>query len=162
MLAFKMDNQTKEEVKNKLDELEDILDCYFYVLFEHGVTDNGGEFMDFNYLESSIHSTDTEYKKRLSIYYARAYCSTDKPHVENNHIILRWLLRKGYDITLLSVEEVLDIINRLNNYPRKKLGFRTPLQALEEELGDYLLELLEQHHIPVEFVNMKDILPFHK
>ena len=160
LLAFKIDNKTQEEVKNKLDELEDRLDCYFYVMFNQGVTDNGSEFLNFDYLETSIHSTENNYKKRLSIYYAHAYCSTDKAFVENGHIILRWLLRKGYDITLLSDDDILDIINRLNNYPRKKLGFKTPLQALEEELGDYVLELLDLQHIPVDYVNMKDILPY--
>ncbi len=50
------------------------------------------------------------------------------------------------------------IINRLNNYPRPKKNFKTPLQLLEEELGDYILDLLDLHHIPIDKLNMKDMI----
>ena len=59
--------------------------------------------------------------------------------------------------TKLDTDDILNIINRLNNYPRPKNGYKTPLQLLEEELGDYILDLLNLHHIPIEKLNMKDI-----
>ena len=82
----------------------------------------------------------------------------EKPHIENNHILLRWLIKKGFDITELSSEDILDIINRLNNYPRPTKGYKTPLQLLEENLGSEILELLNLHHIPIEKLNMKDMI----
>ena len=84
--------------------------------------------------------------------------SYEKPHIENNHILLRWLIEKGFDITNLTSDNILNIINRLNNYPRKKLNYKTPLQALEDELGDYLLDLLNLYHIPISELNMKDMI----
>ena len=155
MLAYKISHKTPEEVGKILDKLEEKLDSYFYVIFRKGIPDNGGEFIDFNIIEKSIHDT---LNKRMEIYYTHTYASYEKPHVENNHILLRWLIKKGFDITLLSADDILDIINRLNNYPRPKKGYKTPLQLLEEELGDGLLLLLDLHHIPIEQLNMKDMI----
>lgn len=155
MLGFKIKQKTQEEIGRILDNLEGRLDCYFYVLFRKGIPDNGCEFLDFDLLEKSIHN---DLNKRMEIHYTHTYAPYEKPHIENNHILLRWLIKKGYDITFLSADDILDIINRLNNYPRPKKNFKTPLQLLEEELGDYILDLLDLHHIPIEELNMKDMI----
>ena len=155
MLGFKIKKKTQEEIGKILDMLEEKLDCYFYVLFRKGIPDNGSEFLDFNLLEKSIHN---DLNKRMEIHYAHSYAPYEKPHIENNHILLRWLIKKGYDITLLSSDDILDIINRLNNYPRPTKGFKTPLQLLEDELGNYALDLLDLHHIPIDQLNMKDMI----
>lgn len=155
MLGFKIKQKSQEEIGKILDELEDKLDCYFYVLFRKGIPDNGCEFLNFDLLEKSIHN---DLNKRMEIHYTHTYAPYEKPHIENNHILLRWLIRKGYDISLLSSEDILDIINRLNNYPRPNKGYKTPLQLLEEELGDYILDLLDLHHIPIEKLNMRDMI----
>ena len=84
--------------------------------------------------------------------------SYEKPHIENNHILLRWLIHKGYDISLLSADDIINIINRLNNYPRPKKKFKTPIQLLEDELGDGILLLLDLNHINIENLNMKDTI----
>jgi len=154
MLAFKIKNKTKEEIGKILDDLEKKLDTYFYVLFRKVIPDNGNEFTDFLTLETSIHPN---LDKRMEVYYTHTYASYEKPHIENNHILLRWLIKKGYDITLLSADDILDIINRLNNYPRPNKDYKTPLRLLEKELGDYILDLLDLHHIPIEELNMKDM-----
>ena len=155
MLAYKIKTKSQEEIEKILDYLEEKLDSYFYILFRKGIPDNGCEFLDFDGLEKSIHP---DLKKRMEIYYTHAYAPYEKPHIENNHILLRWLIRKGYDITLLSSDDIIDIINRLNNYPRAKKEFKTPLQLLAKELGDDVLELLNLHHIPIEELNMKDMI----
>lgn len=155
MLAFKIKNKTQEEIGKVLEDLEDKLDSYFYVLFRKVIPDNGGEFTDFNILETSIHPA---LNKRMEVHYTHTYASYEKPHIENNHILLRWLIKKGYDITLLSSDDIIDIINRLNNYPRPNKDYKTPLQLLEKELGDYILDLLDLHHIPITELNMKDMI----
>jgi len=154
MLAFKIERKTQEEVIKQLDVLERKLVKYFYILFKKGLPDNGVEFLDFIGLEKSVFKL---LNKRLEIHYIHTYASYEKPHIENNHILLRWLIKKGYDITLLSSNDILDIINRLNNYPRPKKGYRTPLQMLEDSLGSEILKRLDLHHIPIEELNMKDM-----
>ena len=155
MLGFKIKQKTQEEIGKILDMLEERLDCYFYILFRKAIPDNGCEFLNFNMLEKSIHK---DLNKRMEVHYTHSYASYEKPHIENNHILLRWLIQKGYDITLLSSDDILNIINRLNNYPRPKKGFKTPLQLLEDELGNYALDLLNLHHIPIDQLNMKDMI----
>lgn len=155
MLAFKITSKTQEEIKNVLDDLENKLDTYFYILFNKSIPDNGSEFLDFVGLEKSIYPN---HSKRLHIYYTHTYAPYEKPHIENNHILLRWLIKKGYDISKLSSDDILDIINRLNNYPRKNKGYKTPLQLLEDELGTYILDILDLHHIPINQLNMKDMI----
>lgn len=155
MLAFKIKYKTQEEIGRILDELERKLGRYFYILFYKAIPDNGGEFTDFLILETSIYK---DLEKRLKVYYTHTYASYEKPHIENNHILLRWLIKKGYDITLLSSNDILSIINRLNNYPRPTKEYKTPLQLLEEKLGYEILELLDLHHIPIEELNMKDTI----
>lgn len=155
MLGFKISNKTQEEIKKVLDDLERKLDTYFYILFNKTIPDNGGEFLDFDGLEKSIYPN---HSKRLHIYYTHTYAPYEKPHIENNHILLRWLIKKGYDISKLSADDILNIINRLNNYPRKNKGYKTPLQLLENELGNYILDILDLHHIPISELNMKDMI----
>ena len=155
MLGFKIKQKTQEEIGKILDMLEERLDCYFYILFRKAIPDNGCEFLNFNMLEKSIHK---DLNKRMEVHYTHSYASYEKPHIENNHILLRWLIQKGYDIALLSSDDILNIINRLNNYPRPKKGFKTPLQLLEDELGNYALDLLNLHHIPIDQLNMKDMI----
>ena len=155
MLGYKIKQKTQEEIGKILDNLEKKLDFYFYVLFRKGIPDNGCEFLDFNLLEKSIHN---DLDKRMEIYYTHTYAPYEKPHIENNHILLRWLIKKGVDITILSADDILDIINRLNNYPRPHKKFKTPLQLLEDEFGNYILELLNLHHIPIDKLNMKDMI----
>ncbi len=155
MLAFKIKQKTQEEIKKVLDKLEEKLKSKFYVIFRKGIPDNGVEFTNYEALEKSIYE---DIEKRMSVYYTHTYASYEKPHIENNHILLRWLIRKGYDITKLTDEDILDIITRLNNYPRPKKNFKTPIQLLEEELGSEILETLNLHHIPIEKLNMKDMI----
>lgn len=155
MLGFKIKEKTQEEIGKILDNLEEKLDCYFYVIFRKAIPDNGVEFLDFDLLEKSIHKG---LNKRMEVHYTHTYAPYEKPHIENNHILLRWLIEKGFDISLLSADDILDIINRLNNYPRPKKDYKTPLQLLEEELGDYILDLLNLYHIPIEELNMKDMI----
>jgi len=154
MLGFKIPSKTQEEIIKKLDELEKDLGRFFYILISKAIPDNGGEFLDFEGLERSIHDGIA----RLKVYYTHTYSSYEKPHVENNHILLRWLIEKGADISILSADDILNIINILNNYPRPSKGYKTPLQLLEEELGDEILERLNLYHIPISELNMKHVL----
>ena len=58
--------------------------------------DNSAEFLDFNGLEKSIFEL---LDKRFDIHQTHTYAPYEKPHIENNHILLRWLIKKGYDRT---------------------------------------------------------------
>ena len=87
--------------------------------------DNGKEFAAFKALEKQLD---------VNIYFARPYTSNDRAINENTNGLIRQYLPKGTNFTSLTQEQLNHILDRLNNRPRKKLGFRTPREALEEAL----------------------------
>ena len=76
-------------------------------------TDNGPEFSAFRSIERGL---------GVPVYFARPYRSTDKPHIEHANALIRQYLPKYSSFEGLTKGEEW----RLNNRPRKKLGYRTP------------------------------------
>lgn len=84
----------------------------------HTITnDNGPEF--------SLHSL-TAKELNAQIYFARPYCSWQRGTNENTNGLLRQYYPKGTDFNAISDEEIQKIEDRLNNRPRKSLGYLTP------------------------------------
>lgn len=50
--------------------------------------------------------------------------------------MIRFFIPKGALIEEFSFDEINKIANWMNNYPRKILGYKTPLEALLEEFDD--------------------------
>lgn len=124
----------------------------FYILFRKLIPDNGCEFLDYVGIERSIDGNS----KRTSVFYTHPYASYEKPHVENNHKLIRYLIEKGYDISKLSADDILNILNRVNNYPRKRFNFNSPLEMVEKELGNEILDKLKFYKISIENLDMKN------
>lgn len=83
-------------------------------------TDNGTEFSDFSFIEKKLN---------IPVYFAKPYCSTDKPHIEFLNKLIRQYLPKGSSFRELKTRDISAIEALLNGRPRRKLGFRTPQQA---------------------------------
>lgn len=96
-------------------------------IFKSLTTDNGSEFSDFLNI---IKDTKTQ------IYFCHPYCSGEKGTNERNNEIIRYFIPKGTNIEDYSYEEINNIVNWMNNYPRKILDYKTPLEALLEEFED--------------------------
>jgi len=62
-------------------------------------------------------------------YFARPCHSWERGLNENTNGLIRQYLPKGTDFQTLTHEEVQDIMDKLNNRPRKCLGFKTPNQV---------------------------------
>jgi transposase, IS30 family len=60
------------------------------------------------------------------IYFAHTYSSNERARNENTNGLLRQYLPKGSSFEHLTRAQVEDIVNELNNRPRKTLGYRTP------------------------------------
>lgn len=65
----------------------------------------------------------------MSVYYAHPYHSWERGTNENTNGLIRWYLPKGTDFATVSDEEIARIEWALNNRPRKRLGWRTPLEV---------------------------------
>ena len=79
--------------------------------------DNGSEFVKFKELEK---------KTRLTVYFADPYAPWQRGANENTNGLLRQYFRKGIDFREADEVDVAEAVRRLNNRPRKCLGYRTP------------------------------------
>ena len=83
-------------------------------------SDNGKEFAQHKKVKQKLFSL---------FFFADAYASWQRGTNENTNGLIREYLPKGCDFRQVSDDEMQDIENKLNNRPRKRLGFKTPMQA---------------------------------
>ena len=126
-IIFKLKCKTAEEVVSKFNQIKEFMKSNYNKFFKSITTDNGTEFSRF--LEI-IKDTKTK------IYFCHPYCSGEKGTNEKSNSMIRYFIPKGSLIENYSFEEINDIANWLNNYPRKILDYKTPLEALLEEFND--------------------------
>jgi transposase, IS30 family len=67
----------------------------------------------------------------IKTYFCNPYHSWEKGGIENGIGLIRRYFPKKTDFSLISEKEILNVEERLNNRPRKSLGFRTPLEVYE-------------------------------
>ena len=86
----------------------------------HTITvDNGKEFCDHELIAAAL---------QARIYFAHPYASWERGLNENTNGLIRQYFPKKYDFTKISAAELQRVEDRLNNRPRKTLGYRTPNQ----------------------------------
>lgn len=83
--------------------------------------------------ENAGHKKITE-QLGTKCYFANPYHSWERGSNENTNGLIRQYLPKGTDFATVPDTEIKAIENALNNRPRKRLGYRTPLEALNEVL----------------------------
>jgi IS30 family transposase len=89
----------------------------------HTVTwDNGSEFAEHELIDIAVGTRS---------YFADPYSSWQRGCNENLNGLLRQYLPKGSDLGKITDTELQAIEDKLNNRPRKRLGFRTPQQVFE-------------------------------
>lgn len=126
-LVFKLSGKTAEEVVNKFSQIKEFMKKNFDKVFKSLTTDNGSEFSDFL---SIIENTKSK------IYFCHPYCSGEKGTNERHNGIIRYFIPKGELIENYSYDDINKIVDWMNNYPRKILDYRTPLEAVIEEFND--------------------------
>jgi IS30 family transposase len=90
-------------------------------LTAHTLTlDNGPENQRWQELEEAA---------GVSVYYAHPYCSGERGTNENTNGLVRRFFPKGTDFSHVSVEEIARVEYALNMRPRKRHGYRTPLEV---------------------------------
>ena len=92
--------------------------------YKHNVktitTDNGPEFAHHKWLENAL---DTK------IYFAHPYCSWEKGLIEYTNKLYRQYIPKKSDFKDFKDNKIKEYQYKINARPRKKLGFRTPLET---------------------------------
>jgi transposase, IS30 family len=91
--------------------------------FETVTADNGTEFHDYKRIERLTGA---------AFYFARPYHSWERGSNENANGLIRQYLPKGQSMAGLRQQQCNVIARKLNTRPRKRLGFRTPLECFNE------------------------------
>ena len=87
--------------------------------------DNGKEFAEHQQLEAEA---------ALKVYFADPYCAWQRGTNENTNGLIRQFFPKGTDLARIPEHRFTKVQYLLNNRPRKRLGYRTPLEVLGPRL----------------------------
>ena len=154
MIVFLLPDGTKQSVANVFNYLCDGLGVSaFQKLFPLILTDNGVEFKgphDLEFTDSGI--------RRTRIFYCDPQASWQKPHVENNHTLIRRIIPKGSPFSFLDDHDVHLITEHINSVPRETFDNRTPFELMSSPEQKKLLEFLKLSEIPHDEVLLKPAL----
>ena len=85
--------------------------------------DNGTEFHDY---------AEIERRTQAVFYFATPYHSWERGTNENTNGLIRQYLPKGASMARLTQTRCNEIAHQLNSRPRKRHGFRTPIEVINE------------------------------
>ncbi|WP_192034467.1 IS30 family transposase [Halomonas sp. YLGW01] len=87
--------------------------------------DNGSEFADHETVAQAV---------TAATYFCDPYCSGQRGTNENTNGLIRQYFPKGTDFRQVTDAKLRKVVEKLNDRPRKRLGYRTPAQVF---LGEY-------------------------
>lgn len=115
--------ETLDKLEEEIPELSQIMTS---ILFDNGI--------EFSKFDDMMKSAKNKEEKRFQIYFTHPYASYERGCNENKNRMIRRYFKKGKLVEDLSDEDILDIARRINNMPRKALGYKTPLEVFESNL----------------------------
>lgn len=122
-IIIKILDKKADTVRAAIDTLERTVPD-FRIKFKSITTDNGTEFMKYELLQESIHGG-----KRFDLYYCHSYAAWEKGTNENHNKMIRRWFPKGTDFEKVSLKRIQKVQDWMNNYPRKNLDWKTPIEA---------------------------------
>ena len=118
-LIGKVDRYTAEAVEITIISLMELLPRRNYTL----TVDNGKEFASHESIADTL---------QIKVYFADPYSAWQRGLNENTNGLIRQYVPKGSDVRSLTDRQIQHIMDRLNNRPRKSLGFLTPNEVFYE------------------------------
>jgi len=117
-IIIRLPDKTQRSVKRALDRLERRYGSKCKETFKTITTDNGSEFLDFKSLEKSCRNS----RRRFKMYFAHPYSSWERGSNENANGIIRRFFPKGTDFSKVSISQIQEVEDWMNDYPRRILG----------------------------------------
>ena len=150
MIGILHSKKTSDSMSTALNRLQGKLsDKEFESLFSLLLTDRGTEFS--KPIQFEINTETGEIRSK--IFYCDPQQSSQKPHVENNHIFIREILPKGQNWSHLTQEKVDLMFSHINSTPRKSLGDKTPYEVFTFIYGKKVADKLNIQKIAKDEVN---------
>jgi IS30 family transposase len=119
LLIGKLEDRTTASLNRRVIEIIKKHDGTFETI----TSDNGTEFHHYEYIEA---------RTKALFYFARPYHSWERGSNENANGLIRQYLPKGTSMARLTQHQCNAIARNLNTRPRKRHGFRTPLECYYE------------------------------
>ena len=104
-------------------------------IFKSFTCDNGCEFTNTEGMEYSPSG-----KQRTTIYYCHPYCSSERGSNENQNGFIRRFIPKGTPISKYTPQEIKEIQNFINHYPRGIFNYQNSATLFENELQNLGIE----------------------
>lgn len=121
-LIVKLEGKKANHVSKKFSKTLNNMDPIFKKTMTY---DNG--------IEMAAHKKITQ-KTGMPIYFAHPYSSWERGTNENTNGLIRRYLPKGTDFNKIDQKQLQIIQDKLNNRPRKILGYNTPQEMMDLEL----------------------------
>ena len=100
-----------------------------------------------NGIEMARHEKITK-KTGMKIYFSHPYSSQQRGTNENTNRLIRRHLPKETDFNQISRKQLLNIQEKLNNKPRKVIGYKNPKESMDYELKFvYSIPLKKKQHL---------------
>jgi IS30 family transposase len=115
-LLRKVESKTAQAVADAVIELMKSLPIITYTI----TADNGKEFADHERIARDL---------RTNVYFAHPYSSWERGTNENMNGLVRQYFPKKRSFVTITQQEIDFVMERLNNRPRKCLGFKSPNQV---------------------------------
>ena len=128
-LLFNAGSRDQDKIVEIMDGLQERYGKHFSSVFKSITLDNGSEFSD---------SAGIEKDGRTQAYYAHPYSSFERGTNENWNGIVRRFIPKGKSFEHLTETDLQRINHYINTLPRKRFGYKTPLDLWKTEIDAIL------------------------
>lgn len=122
LIAFTLPNRKGNDYVRTTSELFGTLPDYVKKSF---TVDNGPEFIPHKELSSNT---------GMTVYFCDPYSPWQRGTNENTNGLLRQFFPKGSSFENITNERLAQVVNLINNRPRKRLGYKTPLEIFSNPL----------------------------
>ena len=157
MFAILLNDKTAAETTAAIVGLKDRLGrsgFSFGDLIPLLLTDNGPEFNNIAAFENSLDG-----KKETLLFFAKPYCSSDKPQVEKNHTLIRDILPKGTSFDHLNQDDINLVMSHVNGVIRKGLHGKSAYDVFVSLFSSSLANILGVSYVaPLDIVQSPSLL----
>lgn len=109
----------EEKTKELLEEWKPLIQTI--------TSDNGKEFANHKNIADAL---------GINFYFAEPYHSWQRGANENLNGLVRQYFPKKMSFENITKEQINDVVNKINNRPRKRFGFETPIEILAKKLDN--------------------------